>query len=344
MIRLVILLVMLQVTALLQAQDTLLHVQQQTLMFWNLENAFWPSNDSTRQDDEFTPDGIRHWNLSRLRQKLTQAERTLLAAGHGLPPMAVGLAEIEGDSVMHYWTHSTPLRQLGYRYLVTDQSDTRGIQTALLYLPSDFKLISHESFSIIMPDGRRSTRQLLHASGRLVNADTLDLIVCHLPSQYGGTRQSDPARQAAQHTLMHVADSIAFSRLHPRIVIMGDMNDAPSARRPWWDGAHTGQWHNLMLPLQKELRRHPASYGSHKYQGVWSFLDQFIVNTQLLPDTLGEEKPVRASQPSSFSLPFMLTSDDSHLGQRPRRSYYGATYEGGTSDHLPIVLNLDIMF
>ena len=46
------------------------NVQQQRIMFWNVENAFWPSDDSLHQDDEFTPEGIRHWTRSRLRQKL----------------------------------------------------------------------------------------------------------------------------------------------------------------------------------------------------------------------------------------------------------------------------------
>ena len=38
----------------------------------------------------------------------------------------------------------------------------------------------------------------------------------------------------------------------------------------------------------------------------------------------------------------MMTDDVTHQGQRPLRSYYGYRYEGGYSDHLPIVLDLNI--
>ncbi len=340
--------------------DTLM-TRRHTLMFWNVENAFWPDNDPRYQDDDFTPDGIHRWTHSRLRQKLTQLNRVIMAAGGGKVPMVVGLAEVEGDSVMRYWTHSTSLWDEGYRYIVCDSADVRGIHTALLYQPSEFHLVSHASHSITMPNGHHTTRQLLHAAGRLASGDTLDLIVCHLPSQLGGIRQSQDARDAAHCVLMHLADSIVMSRRHPQVVIMGDMNEAPLRRHAWWQDAGKSyekmqesnkepdkskdkesgnnsnhkSWHNLMLPLQQALNRHPGQYGSHKYQGEWSFLDQFIVNEELLPYT---------SQASSFSLPFMLTADESNLGHRPRRAYYGAQYEGGLSDHLPIIVELHITF
>jgi hypothetical protein len=41
-----------------------------------------------------------------------------------------------------------------------------------------------------------------------------------------------------------------------------------------------------------------------------------------------------------FCRPMMLTEDATHLGVRPLRSYYGYRYEGGYSDHLPIIVDL----
>ena len=323
-----------------KAQDTLTHVHHQQLMFWNVENAFWPENDSIHDDDEFTPDGLRHWSYGRMRQKLLQLTRVIVAAGDGRAPMVVGLAEVEGDSVMEYWTRHTPLWDQHYRYVITHGPDVRGIQTALLYQPADFKLISAEGHRVKVPADARPTREILHAAGRLVSGDTLDVIVCHLPSRLGGVRHSRPSRDAAHTTLMNLADSLCDVRLRPNIVIMGDMNDVPSARRSWWgDG-----FQNLMVPLQKSLGRHPSYYGSHKYQGVWAFLDQFIVNREWLEASDGSSANLRVSDPRSFSLPFMLVDDDSHLGHRPLRSYYGYQYEGGYSDHLPILLDLEINF
>lgn len=324
------------------ALQPLLHTQHQTVMFWNVENAFWPADDPATADEDFTPEGSRHWTMGRLKQKLTNLAKVLLAAGDGMPPMVVGLAEVEGDSVMQYWLKKTAMYRLNYRYLLSDSADHRGIQTALLYQPTDFRPLLHTSYSIPLSHGQHSTRQLFHVAGRLVNADTLDLIIAHLPSQYGGARQSQEARSAAHLTLMHVADSIALHRRSPHVIIMGDMNEAPSRRRPWWQTDSGLPWVNLMLPLQQSLPKHPSQYGSHKYQGEWTFLDQFIV---LQPDLMPTDTAqVTLSQARSFSMPFMLTPDDSHLGHRPLRSFYGFQYEAGFSDHLPVMLDLDVRF
>lgn len=299
-------------------------------MFWNVENAFYPEDDPSRDDDEFTPEGTRHWTYGRMRQKLLQLSRVILAAGNGRAPMLVGLAEVEGDSVMHYWTHSTPLWEEHYEYVITHGPDTRGIQVALLYQPTDFKLISAEGHRVKVPEGLRETREVLHAAGRLVSGDTLDVLVCHLPSRLGGAKQSLPAREAAHRTIMHLSDSLRFHRQHLQLLIMGDMNDYPNKRKDWWGRGYR----NLMVPLQRELKLHPSRYGSHKYQGEWGFLDQMIINEDF--EHVGNAR--------SLALPFMLIEDETHLGHRPFRSYYGYQYEGGYSDHLPILIDMEVYF
>lgn len=303
------------------------------IMFYNVENAFWPQDDPEREDDEFTPAGARHWSYSRLRTKLNHLTRVILAAGGGRVPMVVGLAEVEGDSVMNYWTRRTPLRRTGYRYLVTDGPDVRGIQVGLLYHPSAFRLLHHESYVVQMPEGERPTRPLLHAAGRIVTGDTLDVIVVHQPSRLGGTAQTQAKRDAARTTLFHVADSIAAVRLHPYIIMMGDMNENPRSAVMQEERV---PFENLMYPLYQHLQQSPSAVGTHKYQGEWSLIDHFIVH----PDLLKTEASVRLLDPRIVNLPFIMTDDVTHLGQRPFRTYYGYRYEGGYSDHLPIIVDL----
>ena len=304
------------------------------IMFYNVENAFWPEDDPERDDEEFLPGGSRHWTFTRLREKLNHLSRVILAAGEGRVPMVVGLAEIEGDSVMHFWTHRTPLRRTGYRYVVTKGPDARGVQTALLYHPASFRLLQHEGFTVEMPEGERPTRQLLHAAGRLVSGDTLDVIVCHLPSRSGGAAQTQRKRDAARARLFQLADSISAERQHPYLVMMGDMNEEPReeiipAKVPFV---------NLMYPLCKEMHRTPSAFGTHKYQGTWSLIDHFIVHPAMLQDS----SALRLVHPRIFHLPFMMTEDVSHQGERPFRTYYGYRYEGGYSDHLPILVDLHL--
>lgn len=313
-------------------------VRNERIMFWNVENAFWPLDDPQTNDDEFTPEGARHWTHHRLRDKLQQLNRVILAAGAGRSPMLVGLAEVEGDSVMHYWTHSTTLWNEHYEYLVTHGPDTRGIQIALLYQPMDFRLLGWEGLQVDLGQ-QRPTRHILHAWGRVVSGDTLDVFVCHMPSRLGGAKDSKPGRDAAHRTLLTAVDSLRAHRHQPQVIIMGDMNDYPSRKSQWWQNCNI-QLDNLMLPLQQYLTKKPGTYGSHKYQGEWGYLDQFIVSREMLTEGVN----VRVSNARAFHLPFMLVRESTRLGHRPLRSYYGYNYEGGLSDHLPILMDCTITY
>lgn len=324
-------------SARLQAQ-----VETERILFYNVENAFWPEDDPARDDDEFTPEGTRHWTMTRLRQKLYHLSRVIVAAGGGRAPMLVGLAEVEGDSVMNFWTHRTPLRKLGYRYIVTDGPDVRGIQMALLYHPASFRLLHHETHHVPMPEGERPTRPLLHAAGRLITGDTLDVIVVHQPSRLGGEKQTQAKRDAARTTLLHLADSLSAARQHPYLIMMGDMNESPRSEVVMQSGEDASKavpFVNLMYGLHHKLLHDPTAIGTHKYQGEWSLIDHFIVH----PSLLQEGASLRLADPRIFVQPFMLTDDPTHLGQRPFRSYYGYRYEGGYSDHLPILIDLQLL-
>lgn len=314
-------------------------------MFYNVENAFWPADDPERADDDFTPSGIRHWSMSRLQAKLKQLTRVILAAGGGRVPMLVGLAEVEGDSVMQYWTSRTPLRRTGLRYVVTQGPDVRGIQTALLYHPASFRLLHHDAFDVPMPPGERPTRQILHAAGRLTTGDTLDVIVMHQPSKLGGARRTQAKRDAARTVLLHLADSLTSVRHTPYIIVMGDMNENP--QQPVLPGA--SQLVNLMYPLYQSLRSNPRVTGSHKFQGRWAVIDHFLVHPSLLdqpsdsiPPSDSRRSRLTVANARIFSLPFMLAEDKHYQGERPFRSFLGNRYEGGYSDHLPILLDLKI--
>lgn len=319
-----------------------LHAQQEVhrlkVGFWNVENLFDPDDNPAKDDDEFTPEGARHWTRHRQYEKLVNLSRGLIAAGEGVPPSIIGLAEVENDSCLARWTRHTPLWNWHYRYLITDSGDQRGINVALLYQPMDFRLIGWQAVRIKMPDGIRPTRDLLHAWGRLISGDTLDVIVCHLPSRLGGSKQSEPGRHAAHETMRQLMDSIQQVRQAPHLIVMGDMNDYPTTRQFQQDFAG---YIDMMLPLQKYLQRHPKEIGSHKHDGEWGYLDHFLT-TSAMTDTLTSQ--VAVADAHVVALPFMLTDDATHLGERPKRSYHGYRYEGGYSDHLPIFLDLIIRF
>ena len=83
---------------------------------YNVENLFDCRHDTLKNDYEFLPDAVRHWNYTKYKKKLDNIARTITAAGGWTPPALVALCEVENDSVLRDLTKSSVLRQAGHRY------------------------------------------------------------------------------------------------------------------------------------------------------------------------------------------------------------------------------------
>lgn len=328
----------------------LLHGQTEkdTLSFrvvsYNVENLFDCRHDTLKNDYEFLPDGMRHWNYTKYRKKLDAIARVITAVGGWAPPAIVALCEVENDSVLRDLTQRSVLREAGYRYVMTNSPDQRGIDVALLYQRGVFKLLSYQSIPITNPNGKkkfRPTRDILHVSGLLLNKDTLDVFVAHLPSRSGGAKESEPYRLLAARQLKTAVNSIYIHRHHPQILIMGDFNDYPdnksveevmTAKAPPQDkNSLQPQSFYHLLARKAATRKH---FGSYKYQGEWGLLDHIIVSGTLLQPT--SHLYTNDDKADVFSRPFLLTEDKKYGGKQPFRTFYGMKYQAGYSDHLPV--------
>ena len=293
------------------------------IMFWNVENFFDTKDDPQKSDEEFLPDATRHWTSSRYRDKLKKLAKTIVASGDERVPDLVGLCEVENDSCLYDLTRRSPLREAGYRYVMTDSPDRRGIDVALLYQRGSFKLIGKQSIRIPHQQVKREpTRDILHVSGRILSGDTLDVMVCHFPSRSGGQAKTEPYRLLAARTLRHTVDSLMQVRQHPYLIIMGDFNDYPSNKSMKKVLCGKGDLVNLMEGMKK---------GTYRYRGEWGIYDQFIVSRNVL----AKKKNVQI-----LRHPFLLEEDEKYGGDKPFRTYNGMKYVGGYSDHLPIALDL----
>lgn len=313
------------------------------VMSYNVENLFDCRHDTLKNDYEFLPEGLRHWNYTKYKKKLDAIARVITAVGGWTPPALVALCEVENDSVLRDLTRRSALREAGYRYVMTNSPDQRGIDVALLYQRDVFKLLSYQSIPITADNKRklRPTRDILHVSGLLLNRDTLDVFVVHLPSRSGGAKESEPYRMFAAARLKMSADSICQHRRHPQILIMGDFNDYPenksvknivAAQAPPQD-ATSLQPHMLYHLLARKAATQKR-FGSYKYQGEWGLLDHIIVSGMLLnPDAALYTDESKADILRSD---FLLTDDKKYGGIQPFRTYYGMRYQGGYSDHLPV--------
>jgi hypothetical protein len=113
-------------------------------MFYNVENLFDPFNDSLTRDDDFTPDGVRHWTWSKMERKINGIFKVIMAVGEFDPPAIVGFCEVENGLVMHQLIKETPLAKFDYRMVHRESPDPRGIDVALIYRPDRFKLLEKD--------------------------------------------------------------------------------------------------------------------------------------------------------------------------------------------------------
>ena len=97
------------------------------VMEYNVENLFDCRHDSLKQDTEFLPGSVRNWTYRRFQDKVNKIGKVILAAGKEQVPDLVGLCEVENDYCLKSLTRYSPLREVGYKYVMTSSPDVRGI-------------------------------------------------------------------------------------------------------------------------------------------------------------------------------------------------------------------------
>ncbi len=298
------------------------------ILWYNTENLFDCEDDSATIDEQFTPDGDKHWNSSRYWYKVKNLSKAILALTEWDAPALIGLCEVENEHVLNDLVYNSPLEELKLSYVHKNSPDPRGIDVALLYNPALFTPL-HTEFIPVKGDAssRWVSRDILYCKGRLKGGDTLHVFVNHWPSKYGGAVSSEPRRRHAAGVVRHKTDSIADKNLHANVVLMGDFNE--TADEP-------ALVHLSQKPLHL-LSLNGYNTGTHKYRGNWSQIDYFLVSGTLLQNRKGG---LQVQHWKVGDMPFLLEPDPAYSGSKPYRTYIGFRYNGGFSDHLPLVLYL----
>lgn len=311
------------------------------IMFYNTENFFDTKNDSLTNDEEFLPNGKKHWTQKRYNEKLRHVFQVIAAVGGIAPPAVVGFSEIENRSVLEDLLHKTPLQKYPYKIIHQDSPDLRGIDVGLIYRSDKMKCLSYHFFRINFPGHPyKKTRDILYFKA-LIHGDTLHIFVNHWPSRWGGRKRSEPGRMFVASVLKSKTDSILSGNSCARIIIMGDFNDDPTnASLQEVLAAHTStetlqcdHLYDLSSMLQKSCH-----CGSLKFGAEWDMFDQFVVSGKMLTDTVGLHTTTKSVRVGNFH--FLLIPDTRYGGYKPFRTYRGPVYIGGFSDHLPVYLDL----
>ena len=184
--------------------------------------------------------------------------------------------------------------------------------------------LMHDEVSL-MHDGV----SLVHDGHRTGRDGRFAVLVNHHPSKYGGAAESEPRRRIAVERLRFLADSLAALGID-RIIAGGDFNDTP-------DNPVFQRLSPALVPLHMDLFH--RGLGTIKYDGKWELIDHIYVS----PTLLGAPMP---ADPSAgvriLRIPFLLTRDTAHSGEKPLRTYTGPRHTGGVSDHLPVLLEVTL--
>lgn len=314
------------------------------IMFYNVENMYDTKDNPYTHDDDLTPEGQLHWTNYRYWHKLNNISKVISSVGEGYPPALVGLCEVENDSVLFDLTKKAALQRHKYEYIITSSKDWRGSNVALLYQRDQIKILSKKSYTPLLDDSIRTTRDILHVTGKLVNGEILDLFICHFPSRNEGIKKTRPYRIKCAELLKQKADSVSLVRKKANIIVMGDFNDYPHDQS-MVEGLEARSLDSDILPQNLynmfNLKKKEKDAGSYKYRGKWNYLDQFIVSGNLLDKH--RKVFIKDRVACVYSASFLLVDDNKKYGgQKPFRTYSGFRYLGGYSDHLPIYINLDI--
>ncbi len=296
--------------------------------FYNIENLFDTIDHPRKRDEEFTPQSDKQWKGYKYRDKLNKISKVIVALGGWEPPAIVGLCEVENDTVLKDLVHTTSLKKYGYQFVHFLSPDYRGIDVALIYRANKFTPIYTQNIRVTLkdePDFR--TRDILYIKG-FTNVDTLHIFVNHWPSRRGGSEQSEYKRVNAARVLGVTLDSLYAEQPNAKIIIMGDFNDTPNNK-----SIEETLLKNSKFELYNLMADKPKSYGSHKYQGHWAYIDQIIISESLKGNTKQENAVV-------FWQPWMMEEDSKHPGYYPKRSWHGPFYQFGYSDHLPVFIDL----
>lgn len=305
-----------------------------TVGFYNVENLFDTVNNPNTADDDFTPNGKHRWNKKKYYQKIRKITSVISQIGKeqsNLPPVIVGLVEVENATVVKDLVRHKNLLKYNYDYVHFESNDERGIDVSLIYNRNFFIELSSKTYSLNLIDDDGSpdyTRDVLVVKGSLYN-ELVYIIVNHWPSRREGEEETKHKRIKAAELNQYIIEEIKKETENPKILIMGDFNDNPTSESIQ-DHLVSEELYNPMKELYKKGK------GTLTYYKEWHLFDQIIISKNFFD----------SNSYHSFLKARVFAKDwlRSHRGKyknSPFRTYIGPWHQGGYSDHFPVYLTFE---
>jgi len=314
-----------------------------TVAFYNLENLFDTINDPNKLDEK-SP--LMEMNAKErgivYPKKIKNMARVISELGvdpkySKNTPAVLGVCEVENKDVLHDLINDPQLRDKNYDIIHFDSPDERSIDVALLYQKKLFKPTNYSNHELVLydpnTDKRNYTRDQLLVSG-LLEGEKMHFIVNHWPSRSGGEARSRPGRISAAQLTKKLVDSLQTIDPYAKIIIMGDLNDDPfnvsvkkilNAKAKKEDVELKGIFNPMMKMTKKGM-------GTLAYRDALNIFDQIMFTKPFLDKDFSSFKIYK----TGIYNPAYMTNKKGRYKGYPFRSFVGATWTGGYSDHFPV--------
>jgi len=302
-----------------------------TVAFYNVENLFDTKDNPATFDDDFTPDGKKHWDYKRYKNKIKKLTSVISQLGTDrslYAPALVGLVEVENAQVVEDLTQHKNLRKHHYGFVHYDSPDERGIDVALLYNKQLFEYLSAETFPIYLEDDEGEqdyTRDILLVKGNL-KGELVHVLVNHWSSRREGAEETEHKRITAAETARKIITDIQATNDDAKFIIMGDFNDDPTSNSIK-QHLVANDFYN---PMEALLNRNEI--GTLTYDKKWNLFDQIIFNKSFLDKKEGK---LQFKHAEIYNKDWLKIYKGKLKGS-PFRTYIGPWYQGGFSDHFPV--------
>ncbi len=341
MIKVLFLLLITSVSSIAFCQD-ISQFKAYAVGFYNVENLFDTLDNTSINDEEFTPSGSRVWNGQKYQDKIANLASVISQLGLDLCKDGIsilGISEIENDTVIRDLVNHPLLKPRNYDIVHLNSRDGRGVDVALIYDKDVFVPIRYGLVDVGIESmgSNRPTRDVLWVHGKLDGED-IHMSVNHWPSRSGGEKRTARFRNKAAQVNRTYIDSLLIVNPSAKIIVMGDMNDDPNNEsmtqylRAKSKIKSVGQ-DDMFNPFQKFFKK---GNGTTAWRDRWSLFDQIVLSHELIQK---DASGLKFHKAVIFNKKYLIQPWGKYKGY-PFRTFDGDEYQGGYSDHFPVFVYL----
>ena len=325
------------------------------LMFWNVENFFT---------------GRTHFG-----DKCNGIAKTLFLAAdeYGAMPDIIGLAEVENGEAVRKLVNWTGLRKQNYGIIHFDSPDHRGIDCALLYRRSRFRLAFSKPCHLYDTLGRiLPTRDILLVVLVPIVAGSQPQEGLSTPGQGQGEGPAGDKRSQTASDTVGGAGANVESGVPPGAGLTGRRRALTEYRQlsaatatiavlvnhhPSKIGKDSDERRRIAMDRLYALRDSLLAEGVCRIVAVGDFNEEVVPAAGVQPQYPKGAGTIKfqgkwekidgcpvleglKAREHIFAPPHLSTRDTRFSGIKPLRTFSGPRYLGGISDHYPIILEL----